>query len=198
MYSNHVYNNYPPTQDFKTAYLLDVCPRAQFTAMLLGSAASIVVSVGAYVLFTTAWEVPGPEFAVPSAAIWLDMARLVNGGALPPHVGPFCLGAGVIAAVLPALRSWTVFVGGGKMGGGQWDGVLRVLGTMLPSGVAFAVGMYISPRWTIPRVIGSMGEQLWRWYSPDSHSRLMLVVASGLVLGEGTAAIVLAVCKVSS
>lgn len=187
-------------QDFKTAYLLDVCPRAQFTAMLLGSAASVVVSVGAYKLFTTAWEVPGPEFAVPSAAIWLDMARLVNGGALPPHVGPFCLGAAVVAAALPAVRfvtnaaSMRAAVGQSQ----PWDGMLRLVGTLLPSGVAFAVGMYISPRWTIPRVVGSMGEQLWRWYAPESHVRLMLVVASGLVLGEGTAAIALAVCKVSS
>lgn len=55
------------------------------------------------------------------------------------------------------------------------------------------VGMYVSPKWTIPRVIGSMGEQLWRRASPGTHERLMVVLASGLVLGEGTASIFTAV-----
>lgn len=57
--------------------------------------------------------------------------------------------------------------------------------------------MYISPKWTIPRVLGSVAEQVWKRRDPRSHARLMLVVASGLVLGEGTAAIVLALLKVS-
>ena len=64
-------------QDFKTAHLLGVCPRAQFLAMLMGSAASALVSVGAYSLYTSAWPVPGPEFPAPTAEIWLDMADLV-------------------------------------------------------------------------------------------------------------------------
>ena len=65
-------------QDFKTAHLLGVCPRAQFLAMLMGSAASALVSVGAYSLYTSAWPVPGPEFPAPTAEIWLDMADLVR------------------------------------------------------------------------------------------------------------------------
>lgn len=44
-------------QDFKTAHLLGVCPRAQFAAMLLGSAVSAGVSVAAYSLYTSAWQV---------------------------------------------------------------------------------------------------------------------------------------------
>ncbi|KAK9800344.1 hypothetical protein WJX73_006522 [Symbiochloris irregularis] len=78
-------------QDFKTAHLLGVSPRAQFFAMLLGSGASVFVSVAAYALYTAAWEVPGPELPAPTAMIWLDMASLVNGGKLPKHVVPFCV-----------------------------------------------------------------------------------------------------------
>ena len=55
--------------------------------------------------------------------------------------------------------------------------------------------MYVSPKWTIPRVIGSIAEQLWARASPESHERLMVVLASGLVLGEGTASIVTAVLR---
>lgn len=64
-------------QDFKTAHLLGVCPRAQFYAMLMGSFASVFVSVGAYALYTSAFQIPGPEFPAPTAEIWLDMAELV-------------------------------------------------------------------------------------------------------------------------
>lgn len=64
-------------QDFKTAHLLGVSPRAQFYAMLLGSGASVFVSVAAYELYTAAWAVPGPELPAPTAMIWLDMASLV-------------------------------------------------------------------------------------------------------------------------
>ena len=55
--------------------------------------------------------------------------------------------------------------------------------------------MYVSPKWTVPRVIGSMVEQTWLRASPESHERLMVVLASGLVLGEGTASIVTAVLR---
>ena len=65
----------------------------------------------------------------------------------------------------------------------------------LPSGIGFAVGMYVAPKWTIPRVIGCLIEQGWLWWRPGSHASLMVVVASGLVLGEGTASIVTAVSK---
>jgi uncharacterized oligopeptide transporter (OPT) family protein len=57
------------------------------------------------------------------------------------------------------------------------------------------VGMYVAPKWTIPRVIGSIAEQAWARASPQSHERLMVVLASGLVLGEGTASIATAVLK---
>lgn len=64
-------------QDFKTAHLLGVPPSSQLVAMLLGSAASIPLSVAAFLLYTSAWEVPGPVLQAPMAQIWLDMAKLV-------------------------------------------------------------------------------------------------------------------------
>ncbi len=66
---------------------------------------------------------------------------------------------------------------------------------MAPSGIGIAVGMYVAPKYTIPRVLGSIIEQVWLASHPDSHARLMVVVASGLVLGEGTAASLTAVIQ---
>ena len=72
---------------------------------------------------------------------------------------------------------------------------IRLLEIVLPSGIGIAVGMYVSPRFTVPRVIGSVAEQLWLRGNCKSHKRLMVIVASGLVLGEGTASIANAFIK---
>ena len=82
-------------QDFKAAYLLGVSPRDQFWSMLIGSGGSVLVSAAAYVLYTSAWTVPGPELPAPTAQVWLDMAQLVrimeggakNGGSWKMVVG---------------------------------------------------------------------------------------------------------------
>ena len=46
--------------------------------MLIGSGASIFVSVVAYQLYTMAWPLFGPELPCPTARVWLDMAQLVR------------------------------------------------------------------------------------------------------------------------
>ena len=50
--------------------------------------------------------------------------------------------------------------------------------------------MYLTPDWTLPRVAGSVLELCWRRWRPASHRNLHLMVASGLVLGEGVFSIV--------
>ncbi|KAF8059133.1 oligopeptide transporter [Scenedesmus sp. PABB004] len=218
-------------QDFKTAHLLGVAPGDQLLAMLIGSAASVPLSVGAFKLYTSAWEVPGPVLPAPTAAIWLDMARLVNGGKLPERVAPFCVGAAALAAALPPLqhvlraaqrRAARAGGGGGAArkvsddgapargagGGGAVAAAARRLAAtwrgrsaldwalaLLPSGVGVAVGMYLEARWTVPRLIGSVVDQAWLALSPESHAALMMVTASGLVLGEGCASVVTALAR---
>lgn len=189
-------------QDFKTAYLLGVSPRSQFWAMLIGSGASVFVSTAAYTLYTSAFTVPGPDFPAPTAAIWLDMAELVNGGHLPPHVVPFAGGAALIAAVIPIVASILEWYRDKRNAALEARGLpppcfdlVSTALTLMPSGIAFAVGIYVSPKFTIPRVVGSILEQTWLRIHPDSHSKVMIVVASGFVLGEGTASIINAVVR---
>lgn len=78
---------------------------------------------------------------------------------------------------------------------GPWLVAARCARLLMPSSVGVAVGMYVSPKWTLPRVLGSLVEQAWRGGAPDSHEALMVVVASGLVLGEGTASMLAALAK---
>ena len=129
----------------------------------------------------------------------------VNGGELPSHVLPFCIASAALAATLP-LASFFIHTTATDIdatSSSAEDTRPRVMSCsvgqkllrVLPSGIGFAVGMYVAPKWTIPRVIGSLIEQGWLWWQPGSHESLMVVVASGLVLGEGTTSIVTAVSK---
>jgi uncharacterized oligopeptide transporter (OPT) family protein len=89
-------------QDFKTAHLLGVAPSSQLLAMLLGSAASVPLSVAAYQLYTSAWQVPGPVLPAPMALIWLNMAKLVstgNGFVIITHTLDDSMGCGIMCLV---------------------------------------------------------------------------------------------------
>jgi OPT family oligopeptide transporter len=191
-------------QDLKTGHLLAVPPRAQFWAQLLGSAAGIPVSVAAYALFTSAFSV-GPASSVlpaPTAAVWKAMARLVSGGAaLPMYSGVFAGVAAAATAVVSLLALSAAAPHSEQRGAsgvnarrgrcGAWRLSPRAA-AFLPSPVAFAVGMFVTPNWTLARLLGALVGAAWlrRW--PSGHSRFMLMAATGCVLGEGVLAILTA------
>ncbi|KAI8372579.1 OPT oligopeptide transporter protein-domain-containing protein [Choanephora cucurbitarum] len=186
-------------QDLKTGHLLGASPKAQFFGQMIGSFASIFIASGAYMLYRTVYSIPGPEFPVPTAQVWLDMSRLVNGHPLPPHVSEFVYAFAILFAIFVLLkefahphRSWTRFI---------------------PQGIAFAIGMYNPPNFTLARVIGGLAVHFWNnfcdqisgkheqsqmsalrhWIEPYraiGGKVFIVVIASGFVLGEGTFAIV--------
>lgn len=57
-------------QDLKTGHLLRASPRSQFYGQMIGSLANVFVATAGYKFYTSAYTIPGPEFAVPSAGIW--------------------------------------------------------------------------------------------------------------------------------
>lgn len=98
---------------------------------------------------------------------------------------------------------------------GRWRCPMWLV-SVRPSLMAVAVGMYISPSFVLPRVLGALAMEAWRrgWLAscaapcgcPESagHSPTGglegiqgLLVATGFVLGEGTTAIGVAVAKAS-
>jgi len=155
-------------------HLLKASPRAQFFAQLLGSFASVFFSVAAYLLYTTAYQVPGPQFPVPTAEIWVSMARMVSGEIDAHNVLPFCIIAGVFTALLTIL------------------GLVSTKFSFLPSWVGFAIGLYLTPNWTLPRVAGSLVHWVWLRKWPVGKHNYMVIVASGFVLGEGAFSILTA------
>lgn len=213
-------------QDLKTGHLLRASPRAQFfaqvsnennssckriihtrfdmmTTQLIGSLISVFFTLAAYWLYTTAYEVPGPVFQVPtgkwneflggllignlsifscarsSAAIWLDMARIVNGKGLPEEVAPVAACAAILAVILALCNFF----------------LSKRTTKWLPSGIAIAVGMYVTPNWTIARVVGGMFQLYLKIRHTEFHDKYLIIIASGLVLGEGMMSIVTASLK---
>lgn len=123
------------------------------------------------------------------------MSRLVNGHPLPPHVSEFVYGFAILFTVFVLIKElyqkpkWVKYI---------------------PQGIAFAIGMYNPPNFTLARVIGGLIVYYWTkfchqrpgkpeyqgtraWIEPYrvvGGSVFIVVVASGFVLGEGTFAIV--------
>jgi len=161
-------------QDLKTGHLLGAAPRAQFWGQMIGSAVGAVVSAGVYKLYTSVYDVPGGMFQVPTAYVWIFTARLVMGKGLPAMAWRFAVGGGAVFAVLTALR----VRGQGK----AWQ-------AYVPGGIAVAVGMYNVPSFTLARAIGGVVSWYWtRWRGREETP--VIVLASGLILGEGLVSIV--------
>ncbi|KAJ2522965.1 OPT super, partial [Coemansia sp. RSA 2049] len=144
-------------QDLKTGHLLNASPRAQFSGQIIGSVFSVFVTAGAYLLYTKVYPIPGPQFPVPTAQVWLDMARLVNGHPLPPHVWPFIVAFSALFFALPIAAlvllsrrgSATVSIGGCSFR-------TATAQRWWPSGIAFAIGIYNTPNFTLMRAIGAI------------------------------------------
>uniref|UniRef100_A0A6U6KYX8 Oligopeptide transporter n=1 Tax=Odontella aurita TaxID=265563 RepID=A0A6U6KYX8_9STRA len=168
-------------QDLKTGHLLGASPRAQFFSQLIGSTASIFVTVAAFSMYESTYGIPSTDFPAPVAHIWKDMALLMKDGpgALPRSAVCFAALFAVIGVSLPILE---MTLGERRR---HW----------VPSGIAFGIGMYITPDWTIPRVIGAVVESWWHSRNPSGHSLHYLMVASGFVLGDGVMSILALLLK---
>ena len=161
-------------QDLKTGHLLGASPLAQFWGQLIGSACGAIVSAGIYKLYTNVYEIPGGMFQVPTAYVWIFTARLLSGKGLPPMAWQFSLGAGLLFVVLTVVRI---------RGHGLW------WQAWVPGGIAVAIGMYNTPAFTLARVIGGVLNWYWRLYRGREEIPV-IVLASGLILGEGLVSIV--------
>ncbi|MCJ1335081.1 hypothetical protein MMC09_000347 [Bachmanniomyces sp. S44760] len=160
-------------QDLKTGHLLGAAPKAQFYGQVIGSLVGAIVSAAVYQLYTSVYQIPGDLFQVPTGYVWIFTARLVTGKGLPPMAWEGAVGAGAVSTVVTALR----ITGQGKV----WQ-------CWFPGGIAVAIGMYNVPSFTLARTIGGLITWYWRFYRHREEAPL-IVLASGLILGEGVASI---------
>lgn len=169
-------------QDLKTGHLLGAAPNAQFYGQLIGSVVGAVVSAGVYRLYTNTYPIPGPLFQMPTAYVWIFTARLVTGRGLPPYTLIFSLGFGALWALITILRTrFAMLRARGEEEKAWWSYV--------PGGIAVAVGMYNTPSFTLARAAGGILAAWWVKWKGRSETGVV-VLASGLILGEGLCSIV--------
>jgi len=160
-------------QDMKAAHILRSSPRAMFMGQLIGASVSSFVTVAAYNLYQNIYNIGDPNggFPAPSMHIWRDMAEVLSKGTdeLDPSVMDVGLYLVIAGIALPVLE----------------EILPTALHAFLPSGVALGMGIYVTPNWIFPRFVGSLWELVWRKCAPEHYDTHMLMVASGLVLGEG-------------
>ena len=160
-------------QDLKTGHLLGAAPKAQFWGQMIGSLVGAVVSAGVYKLYTDVYTIPGGQFQVPTAYVWIFTARLVTGKGLPEMATQWALAAGLLFVFLTAARI--------KGQGAAWQ-------AYVPGGIAVAVGMYNEPSFTLARAVGGLVNWYWRNHLGREETPI-IVLASGLILGEGLVSI---------
>lgn len=160
-------------QDLKAGHLVGAAPNAQFYGQMIGSLVGAIVGAAVYQLYTRVYEIPGGMFQVPTAYVWIFTARLVTGQGLPEMAWQWAVGAGGLFAVVTAVR---------VAGHGRW------WQAWVPGGIAVAVGMYNVPSFTLARAVGGVINWYWSIYRGRDDTPV-IVLASGLILGEGMASI---------
>ncbi|KAF9700724.1 hypothetical protein EKO04_001519 [Ascochyta lentis] len=163
-------------QDLKCGHLIGAAPNAQFWGQMIGSGVGAVLSAVVYKLYTKVYTIPGGLFEVPTGYVWVFTARLVTGKGLPPMVGEWASGAAVIFAIGTMFRVWGTNRKQRGLSGWWIDCV--------PGGIAVAVGMYNTPSFTLARTVGGLISLWWRRWKGKSETPI-IVLASGLILGEG-------------
>lgn len=176
-------------QDLKTGYLVNASPYAQLIAQIVGSIWGIIIATPMYKWYDHLYEIPGPLFKIPTAVIWIDCARLVNGHNLPDKVGTFVIIFGILFFVLSLIRG-TV----------NESSKYHRYTKFIPSGVAVGIGIYNTPSFTLARFLGGLIS--WYWLSRantackgkssafEGSKVTLIIFSSGLVLGEGLFSVV--------
>lgn len=178
-------------QDLKTGYLLQGSLQAQFLAQIFGSIWGVLVAAPMYRWYDKIYQIPGPLFKIPTAFIWIDCARLVNGHELPEKVGTFVILFGVLFLILSMIRG-TVDRNNKYYKFSRW----------IPSGVAVGIGIYNTPSFTFARFLGGLISWYWlKKLRASTHANAnpsifedgkvsLIIFSSGLVLGEGLFSVV--------
>ncbi|KAF3892479.1 Oligonucleotide transporter [Trichophyton interdigitale] len=204
-------------QDLKTGHLLGASPKAQFYGQAIGSVVGAIISVGVYKLYVNVYPVPGPMFEVPTGYVWIFTARLVTGQGLPEMAWPAAGIACVIFTITTILRivgtvsgpagskgpvfaPWRAWVPGGiavavgmynvpsftlaRAIGGiialVWQYRSKIMRDRLALSKAQSVSSPDGEEQEAPKPVNN---------DEDSTSSTIVILASGLILGEGIVSI---------
>ncbi|KAI8890666.1 OPT superfamily oligopeptide transporter [Backusella circina FSU 941] len=176
--------------DLKTGQLVGASPRSQFWGQFVASFFAIGIAVGLFILFAEAYPCITStdldmecEFGLVAVTAWYNVTKLLTGAAEPLSkpviiVTGVCAGVGIIS---PFVREFLV---------------PEKFRRFFPSISAIGISM-INPQPEVPlsMLIGWASGQIWKKIDPFAYDNYMYATASGLIGGQGIAAILQAVFK---
>ena len=183
--------------DLKTAHLLRASPRVQFYAQCIGAMVSIFLSVGVYILFSTAYpcintiltplELSTCPYPAPNVGAWRAISIAVsNPGTtlpIPPSSGYFSIGIGVFAFVLTFVK---------------YRFLPSRYHSFVPSMNAVGIAMILNTAaYPLAMAAGSTAAYVWMKRSPQGFQVYCYAIAAGLIAGEGLGGIVGAILQIA-
>ena len=178
--------------DLKTTHLLRASPRVQFYAQCCGALVSIFMSVGMYVLFSSAYPCINDltsqahcSFPAPDVGAWRAIAVAVTDPTLPipPSSGYTAIGFGIFAILVTIIKYR--FVPATKH---HWVPNMNAIG------IAFILNTTTYPT---AMALGSTAVFFWKRNYPAAAGMYCYAIAAGFIAGEGLGGIVGAVLQVA-
>ncbi|HXX42136.1 MAG TPA: oligopeptide transporter, OPT family [Chthoniobacterales bacterium] len=178
-------------QDLKTGQLVDATPWKQQVALVIGVIAGALVIPPVLDLMNHTYGFVGAPGADPTHALPAPQAGLISS-----------LGKGVIAADI----DWSLIGIGGAIGGCiiLLDEILaRATKHMRVPPLAVGLGIYLPTSSTLMIVVGAVAGWFYdrradRTSRPEARKQLGVLLASGLIVGEGIIAVVITVIRALS
>ncbi|KAG8052475.1 hypothetical protein GUJ93_ZPchr0001g29726 [Zizania palustris] len=166
-------------QDFKTGYLTLTSPVSMFASQVIGTALGCVINPGVFLMFQRLAGADhlgeaGATYSAPIAIVYRGLAVLSAEGldTLPSHSAALCAACFAVALSLDAVAA----VAAAR----RW----RVRGCV-PNPMAMAIPFFVGPMFAVDLCVGSLLLLAWRKADKQGASMLAIVVASGLICGEG-------------
>ncbi|KAM3329633.1 hypothetical protein ACQJBY_026586 [Aegilops geniculata] len=165
--------------DFKTGYLTLTSPLSMFISQVIGTALGCLINPLAFLSFE---KLVGKEhlgeagsvFSAPLATAYRGLAVLSVEGTkiLPKHSIEFCVAFFLMAFCLDCLSA----VAKAK----KWKA-----SNYIPNAMAMAIPFLIAPNIAIDMALGSLLLVIWKKTDKKNANMLAVVVASGLICGDG-------------
>ncbi|KAK4609469.1 putative metal-nicotianamine transporter [Fulvia fulva] len=178
--------------DLRTGYLLGASHRAQFYGQIIGSFVAVWLSVGLFLLFTSAYpcildaSITDCSFSTPALGAWVAVAQAISLSSLPiPSVsGYLAIAFGVLAIFVVYARY--------KLVPARWQKFIPNLSVF---GLAFMVP---TTQYAIAMAAGAMVTCVWSWKFKASYGRNGYAVPAGLIAGEGIGGLIAALLEITN
>jgi len=170
-------------RDFKTAHLVGAPPKAVFAAQCVGAAASVFSAAVLYAWYVDRVPLPSADLPCVIAKSYRGLAFAFAGGlgALPRHCLALSAATGAAAVGFDVAR----------------DLAPARVEPMIPSGIAFGVGLILLSGQVFCSLLGLGVFAAWGRVAPEHRDRRAQLFGAALLAGDGVAGVLQSVLEAS-